>query len=210
MPRGVDELRKRRGGMPRSRNHPRPDCLKRGELSSRFMTARILFFLGALALAGSAGLRAQGTVTIDAAGTATPVASGFAGVSVEMSNVGTWAGTYDPAFPALFDSSLVNLLNLLGLYEGPPVVRIGGNSQDRTWLQTSSTASPPAFAYTAAPTLNPITPAQVNGLAWVQRLPNTRGSFHDRTEHGRQPGFRGIRRNGFLPECVRRAGDSGL
>ena len=109
-------------------------------------------------------------MTIDAAGAATPVGSGFAGVSVEMSNVGTWAGTYDPASPALFDSSLVNLLNLLGLYEGPPVVRIGGNSQDRTWLQTSSTASPPAFAYTAAPTLNPITPAQVNGLAWVQRL----------------------------------------
>lgn len=113
---------------------------------------------------------AQGTVAIDASGALLPVARGFAGFSVEMSNVGPWAGTYAPAAPTLFDSSLVTLINLLGAYEGPPVVRVGGNSQDRTWLVPDAGGAPPAFAYTAAPTLNPLTIAQVNALAWVQRL----------------------------------------
>ena len=67
-------------------------------------------FLGLLA----AVAHAQGTVTIDAAGTATPVQRGFAGFSVEMSSVGSWSGTYDLTTPASFDSALVNLVNLLG------------------------------------------------------------------------------------------------
>ncbi len=76
--------------------------------------------------------------------------------------------------PALFDQSLVNLLNLLGQYEGPPVIRIGGNSQDRSWLQASDGAVIPPFNYAAAPTPNTYTPNQINGLAWVQRLTGAR------------------------------------
>jgi hypothetical protein len=123
-----------------------------------------------LAAASAVSVRAQLSATIDANSAATPVARGFAGCSVEMSTIGPWSGTYLAGSPALFDQSLVNLLNLLGQYEGPPVIRIGGNSQDRSWLQASGGAGIPPFNYTATPTLNAYTPNQINGLAWVQRL----------------------------------------
>jgi len=121
-------------------------------------------------MAAAATARAQLSATVDANGAATPVARGFAGCSVEMSGIGPWAGTYVPGSPALFDQSLVNFLNLLGQYEGPPVIRIGGNSQDRSWLQAGDGAVIPPFNYTLAPTPNAYTPDQINGLAWVQRL----------------------------------------
>jgi hypothetical protein len=127
-----------------------------------------------LAAASAVSVRAQLSATIDANSAATPVARGFAGCSVEMSTIGPWSGTYLAGSPALFDQSLVNLLNLLGQYEGPPVIRIGGNSQDRSWLQASDGAVIPPFNYAAAPTPNTYTPNQINGLAWVQRLTGAR------------------------------------
>jgi hypothetical protein len=123
-----------------------------------------------LAAASAVSGRAQLSATIDANSSAIPVARGFAGCSVEMSTIGPWSGTYLAGSPALFDQSLVNLLNLLGQYEGPPVIRVGGNSQDRSWLQAADGAVIPPFNYAAAPTPNAYTPNQINALAWVQRL----------------------------------------
>ncbi len=134
-----------------------------------FTSLRRVILLGLIA-AAAGSVRAQLSATIDATSAATPVPRGFAGCSVEMSTIGPWSGTYVAGSPALFDQSLVNLLNLLGQYEGPPVIRVGGNSQDRSWLQASDGAVIPPFNYSAAPTPNAYTPNQINGLAWVQRL----------------------------------------
>ena len=141
----------------------------------RVKTGSFVVYLRCGVAAGILGIsattvHAQGTVTIDAASTATPVQRGFAGFSVEMSSSGTWAGTYNPSSPASFDSTLVNFINLLGSYEGPPVVRVGGNSQDWIWLTTSTQTSPPAFAYTTAPALTAFTLDEVDALGWIQRL----------------------------------------
>ena len=115
-------------------------------------------------------LRAQGTVSINASASATPVARGFAGFSVEMSNSSAWAGTYSTTSGTSFDSVLPVFLNHLGAYEGPPVVRIGGNTQDELWLSTSTQTSPPAFAYATAPSLITFTLSEVESLGWIQRF----------------------------------------
>lgn len=115
-------------------------------------------------------LYAQLSISIDASASPKTVTRGFAGFSVEFNRSVNWAGTYVPGSPQLFDSALVNYLNLLAQYEEAPFVRIGGNSQDESWLKVYDNASIPPFNYTTTPTLYTFTPDVINGLAWTQRL----------------------------------------
>ena len=113
---------------------------------------------------------AQGSLSVDAAAPASSVPRGFAGFSIEMSSSGAWAGTYSSSSGTSFDSVLPVFLNRLGMYEGAPVIRVGGNTQDEIWLSTTTQTSPPAFAYATTPSLITFTLNEVESLGWIQRF----------------------------------------
>ncbi len=117
------------------------------------------------------------SATVDAAANSTPVPRGFAGFSIEYTRLTSWAGVFDASAPVQFNSSLVNLLNQLGALEGPPFVRVGGNSQDQTWFKASSKSSPPPFGYATAPALNAVTPTDLQAIGWIQRATGAPFSF---------------------------------
>ena len=74
--------------------------------------------------------------TINASALAWTIPSGFAGFSMEINSPLTWAG-----YPTL-NSGMAQLMNNLAVLEGPPVLRIGGNSQDTCWYQPAGTPTP--------------------------------------------------------------------
>ena len=86
---------------------------------------------------------AEPTVTVGRALPVQPVKPGFLGLSIEYSALGSYAGTD----PSAVDPVLVHLIrNLTG--GGPTVLRIGGNSTDRTWWPVAGVSRPPGADYT--------------------------------------------------------------
>jgi hypothetical protein len=74
------------------------------------------------------------------------IASGFLGLSIEFGSLYPYAGADPPAPNPLF----VRLIDQLSPGQ-PPVLRIGGDSTDRTWWPVPGMARPPWASYTLTP-----------------------------------------------------------
>jgi len=81
------------------------------------------------------------TVTVGSAVPVRPVAAGFMGFSFEYSALPHYAGTDPHAVDPVFEQLIRNLGQ-------PTVLRIGGNSTDRTWLPAAGATRSPAAYYT--------------------------------------------------------------
>ena len=103
------------------------------------------------------------SATINAAATATPIQSGFVGLSWEINCVLPWAG-----YPAS-NTNLAKFMNQLAVLEGPPVIRLGGDSQDQSWYQATPSSPTPNFYYKQTPTLSVLTPSVFQSLAALNK-----------------------------------------
>jgi hypothetical protein len=113
---------------------------------------RVLAVLGALALIAAAGARsgavAQASVFRMSTGAPTgrPIAADFLGLSLEYRSIPGWVGTK----PRSINPVLVQLIrNLVPL--GRPVLRIGGQSADRTWWPVGRISRPRGITYNLTP-----------------------------------------------------------
>jgi hypothetical protein len=78
--------------------------------------------------------------------TSQPVGAGFLGLSIEFQALPSYTGLDPHAINPVFES-LVQ-----GLAAGaPPVIRIGGDSSDVTWLPTPRIAKPPGVSFNLTP-----------------------------------------------------------
>ena len=77
-----------------------------------------------------------------------PIAPGFLGLSLEYSAVASYAGPN----PAAVNPVLVQLMrNLAPEPDQSPVLRIGGDSTDRTWWPVAGIPRPPGVTFTITP-----------------------------------------------------------
>jgi hypothetical protein len=83
------------------------------------------------------------TITVGPALRVQPVRAGFLGFSFEYSALGGYAGTDPNAVDPVFEQLIRNLAE-----GGPTVLRIGGNSTDRTWWPVADVSRSPAGYYT--------------------------------------------------------------
>jgi hypothetical protein len=83
------------------------------------------------------------TVTVGPAMPVQPVRPAFMGFSFEYSALGAYAGTDPTAIDPVFEQLIRNLAA-----GGPTVLRIGGNSTDRTWWPVAGARRSPAGYYT--------------------------------------------------------------
>lgn len=125
---------------------------------------------------GSVEITAVGTVIamVNPGGAVQAVPRGFAGFSHELTGISGWSGT---APPGAFNYGLANFMMQLARLEGPPVIRIGGNSQDKSWYQATPAAAAPTFYYYNAPTLNAIQPSDLQSLAWLSSVTGCNFTF---------------------------------
>jgi hypothetical protein len=77
---------------------------------------------------------------------APPVASGFLGLSMEFSALPAYAGDDPQALDPVFEQLIRNLAP-----GQRPVLRIGGDSTDRTWVPVPGMAKPAGIRYTVTP-----------------------------------------------------------
>jgi hypothetical protein len=77
---------------------------------------------------------------------APPVASGFVGLSMEFSALTAYAGHDPEALDPVFEQLIRNLAP-----GQQPVLRIGGDSTDRTWVPVPGMAKPAGIRYTVTP-----------------------------------------------------------
>jgi hypothetical protein len=127
---------------------PRVDYIRR--LPVIFLARRrLLSVLGAVALIGAAfGAVAQASVLRVSTGApqGRPIASGFLGLALEYRSIpGFVAGN-----PPGIDPVLVQLIRNL-VPEGRPVLRIGGQSTDRTWWPVAGMSPPLGITYSLTP-----------------------------------------------------------
>jgi hypothetical protein len=85
-------------------------------------------------------------VTISQRAVGRPIPSGFVGLSLEYSAVPWYAGTDPNAVNPVFEQLIRNLAP-----GQSPVLRIGGNSTDTTWVPTSGIRRPAGVSYTLSP-----------------------------------------------------------
>ncbi|MBV9414200.1 MAG: hypothetical protein JO363_04400, partial [Solirubrobacterales bacterium] len=81
-------------------------------------------------------------VTVQAAGGQHHVPSGFLGLSIEYSALAPYAGSDPAALDPVFEQLVRNLVP-----GQAPVLRIGGDSADRTWRPTSAVLRPPGVRF---------------------------------------------------------------
>jgi Glycosyl hydrolase family 79 C-terminal beta domain len=81
-------------------------------------------------------------IAVSQAGADQPIPSGFLGLSLEFNAIKPYAGTN----PASIDQVLVQLIRNLAPGQRP-VLRIGGDSADRTWWPVPGLARPPGVTY---------------------------------------------------------------
>ncbi len=99
---------------------------------------------GAIAHHARPHLGAAGpTITVGPPRPIQAVRSGFLGFSFEYSALGGYAGTDPNAVDPVFEHLIRNLAD-----GGPTVLRIGGNSTDRTWWPVADVSRSPAGYYT--------------------------------------------------------------
>ena len=98
-----------------------------------------------LALAGagggdppSPGARHATTVTVDPGASGPAVPAGFLGLSIEYPALEAYAGSDPSSLDPVFEQLVRNLAP-----GQAPVLRIGGNSADRTWWPTAGVQRPP-------------------------------------------------------------------
>jgi hypothetical protein len=90
--------------------------------------------------------RPDTVVTIGQRAVGRPIPSGFVGLSLEYSAVPWYTGTDPEAVNPVFEQLIRNLAP-----GQSPVLRIGGNSTDTTWVPTSGIRRPPGVSYTLSP-----------------------------------------------------------
>jgi glycosyl hydrolase family 79 len=90
---------------------------------------------------GSTG-KAQ-VITVAAVPAGRSIPAGFLGLSLEYPAVESYAGTDPPLVNPVLEQLIHNLSP-----DQPPVLRIGGDSADRTWWPVAGTAPPLGVAYT--------------------------------------------------------------
>jgi len=86
--------------------------------------------------------KATSVITVSSAATGDPIPGGFLGLSLELNAIEPYAGTN----PASLDPVFVQLIRNLTPGQRP-VLRIGGNSADRTWWPVTGLARPPGVTY---------------------------------------------------------------
>jgi Glycosyl hydrolase family 79 C-terminal beta domain len=102
----------------------------------------------ALVLAGTGGgdpprpSAGAATVTVDPTATGPAVPAGFVGLSLEYPALETYAGTDPSALDPVFEQLVRNLAP-----GQSPVLRIGGNSADRTWWPSAGMERPPGVTF---------------------------------------------------------------
>jgi hypothetical protein len=107
--------------------------------------AGVLLLIVALVALGSGGkpARADRALMLTSAGDAIPIPAGFLGVSVEYSSVEQYAGSD----PGALNPLLIRLLRNLSPGQAP-VLRIGGDTADRSWWPVPGVAQPAGVNYT--------------------------------------------------------------
>lgn len=90
--------------------------------------------------------RQQIVVRVTRTELARPVPSGFLGLSMEFGSLYAYAGSNPRAPDPVFARLLANLVP-----GQRPVLRIGGDSTDRTWWPVSGMSTPPWVTYTLTP-----------------------------------------------------------
>jgi Glycosyl hydrolase family 79 C-terminal beta domain len=98
-------------------------------------------------------------VTVQAASEGRRVPPGFLGLSLEYSAIEGYAGTEPSALDPVFERLVRNLAP-----GQAPVLRIGGDSTDRTWWPTSGLASLPGLKYAITPRWLAVTRALADAL----------------------------------------------
>jgi hypothetical protein len=92
--------------------------------------------------ARAGGLRADVSVNVTRSAIGRPVSTGFVGLSIEYPALTAYAGSDPSALNPIF----VQLVRNLAPYQRP-VVRIGGDSTDRTWWPLRHHGKPPGITY---------------------------------------------------------------
>ena len=98
--------------------------------------------------------RADVSVTIDRTAVGRPVSAGFVGLSIEYPAVIGYAGSDPLAVNPVFEQLVRNLAP-----NQRPVLRVGGDSTDRTWWPASHLVRPRAAEYSLSPRWMAITRA---------------------------------------------------
>src|SRR5581483_10020167 len=116
--------------------------------------AGVLVGLGLVALSGASGIRRAAAgprspstrVTVEAGAPGPPVPYGFLGLSLEYRSIEKYAGSDPNALDPVFEQLVRNLVP-----GQAPVLRIGGDTADRTWWPTPGLVRPPGIKYTITP-----------------------------------------------------------
>ena len=87
-------------------------------------------------------LRADVSVSVERVAVGRPVGAGFVGLSIEYPALTAYAGSDPPAINPVFEQLLRNLAP-----SQRPVLRIGGDSTDRTWWPVGHLVRPPGVTY---------------------------------------------------------------
>ena len=90
----------------------------------------------------SAGVAGAATVTVDPSATGAAIPAGFVGLSLEYPAVPAYAGSD----PSSLDPVFVQLVRNLAPGQAP-VLRIGGDSADRTWWPTAAVTRPAGVTF---------------------------------------------------------------
>jgi hypothetical protein len=108
------------------------------------LTGGLLAMLGCGAAVASAAPAAPVRVGVDRTPLTAPLPTGFLGVALEVSTIPQWVG--DATTPAQVNPVLVQLLRNLNPV-GPPSIRIGGQSTDRSWWPVPNLSDPAGVTY---------------------------------------------------------------
>ncbi len=109
------------------------------------LEAVIVLLIALLSLADSSSrtLRADVALTVQRSVPGRPVPAGFLGLSMEYTSLERYAGTD----PSALNPILVQLIRNLSSGQAP-VLRIGGDSTDRTWWPEPGVGAPPGIRFT--------------------------------------------------------------
>jgi len=128
------------------------------------LAAAVLVVLALTRVGGGSGSAGSGkgtatAITVDAGQAGRGVPYGFLGLSLEYPSVEAYAGSD----PAALDPVFVQLVRNLVPGQAP-VLRIGGDSTDRTWWPVAGLARPPGVTYAITPRWLAVTRALARAL----------------------------------------------
>jgi Glycosyl hydrolase family 79 C-terminal beta domain len=103
----------------------------------------LVIVLLVLADTGGSPPRADVTLTVLRSGPGRPIPAQFLGLSMEYTSLERYAGQSPAAINPVFRRLIENLSP-----GQPPVIRIGGDTTDRTWWPVAGLSAPPGIKYT--------------------------------------------------------------